>query len=253
MTGRYGELIAYRVWAELRSETARSYLGILWWVLEPLLFMAVFYVVFGIGLRQAGEDFVAFLLCGLIPWKWLDSAVRGSSTSILGSVGLMQQVYLPKWILPLTVIGINTVKFFIVLAVLLLFLACYGVVSFWTWIYLPLVLLSQLVMILAFSLLAAALVPLLPDLRYVINNGMLLLFFLSGIFFRIDQLTLDVQWLLYYNPVLILLESYRSLLLYGTNPDWLPLLTVNVLMLILLGFSVLMLSRFDRFYPRVVG
>ena len=122
MFARYLELLFYRASAELKREASRAYLGITWWFIEPLLYMGVFYLVFGLGLRKGGQDFVMYLLCGLITWKWLDSTVRTSSNVIAGSVGLMAQVYLPKIILPGVILVANTYKFLIVFSIFLLFL-----------------------------------------------------------------------------------------------------------------------------------
>lgn len=253
MIGRYAELVWYRAWAELRSEASRAYLGTLWWVLEPVLQMGVFYVVFGLGLRHGEEGFVAFLLCGLVPWKWLDGSVRAASNSISFSVGLMQQVYLPKLVLPLIVMLQNSIKFLIVLAILMAFLAWDGVASFRSWGYLPFLLLSQALMVGALGLWAAALVPLLPDLRFVIVNGMSLLFFMSGVFFRFEYLDPKIQAWLHYNPVLVLLENYRQVLLYGKAPEWVDQLTIDAWMLVVAVAAILFMHRLDRYYPRVVG
>ena len=61
---RYIELILYKTYADLRAETERTYLGFLWWIFEPVLYMTVFYVFFGLLLGHKTDDFVPFLLIG---------------------------------------------------------------------------------------------------------------------------------------------------------------------------------------------
>ena len=100
MTSHYLEFIWYRSLAQLRSESSRAYLGYLWWVLEPLLYLAVFYVVFALVLNRGDENYVQVLLTGLVVWKWFDSSVRSSMDVIHQNAGLIDKVYLPKIVFP---------------------------------------------------------------------------------------------------------------------------------------------------------
>jgi len=254
MNARYADLVFYRGLAELRAEASRAYLGIFWWVLEPMLYVGVFYLVFGLGLRRGGDGFVAYLLCGLVPWKWFDSTVRTAMNTISQSVGLMRQVYLPKYLLPLVVVVSNTAKFFLILVIFLVFLTLYGI-SPWqpSLAYLPLLVLIQLLMTLAVAGFAAAVVPFVPDFRYLINFSMTLLFFMSGIFFSLSEMPPEVQEILVYNPVLVLIEAYRAVLLHGAAPDLSGLAWVSLFSLCLLFFVGYIFHRYDRSYPRVVG
>ena len=249
----YLDLVLYRGISELRAEASRSYLGIVWWVMEPLLYVGVFYLVFETGLRRGGEDFVPYLLCGLVPWKWFDGTVKTASNVLSSSVGLMGQLYLPKYLLPLSVLVTNTLKFFIILVILLVFLALMGA----NWLnpefpWLALVVIAQLLLILAVGGLAAALVPLLPDLRYVVSYGLTMLFFMSGIFFSLSDLSAEAQFYLKFNPMLHIIEAYRSILLHGAVPDFGGLGVVMLGSLVLLVGVAVMFHKFDRTYPRIV-
>ena len=117
---RYLELIIYKGLADLNSEASRAYIGFVWWVLEPLLYMMAFYIAFGLGLRGGGPHMLFFLLCGLVPWKWFSSTVSNGSHTIQNNVGLMQQIYLPKYIMPWISLVTSGVKFLIILTLLVL-------------------------------------------------------------------------------------------------------------------------------------
>lgn len=254
MLAHYAEIVFYRAAAELRRDAARMYLGILWWFLEPVLYMSVFYLVFGVGLRKGGTDFVIYLLSGLIVWRWFDGSVRSAAGSIVTSVGLMQQVYLPKILLPAVVVVMHSYKFIIIFSVFLLFLVfVWGATVTLYWLALPLMLVLQLIFICAISGLVAGLVPLVPDLRYMVDFGMTLLFFMSGVFFDIHDLTPIIQEVLNYNPMVIFIEAYRNILLYEQWPQWGSLLKVILASFVLFGVMVWMLERCDRYYPRVVS
>ena len=211
------ELIFVKAWAEIKSEVSRAYIGFVWWFLEPLLYMGAFYLLFGIGLRQGGDNFLYFLLCGLVPWKWFSSTLNSGSRSIVANAGLINQVYLPKYIFPLIVVVINTFKFTLVFPVLLLLLVASSFEPSPSWWALVPILISQLLLVTSGTCLLSCLVPYLPDLRYVIDNGMLLLMFLSGVFFSVDSLAPEIRNIFLLNPIAILLECYREVLIEGKH------------------------------------
>ncbi len=246
------ELVEYRALAELRRGASGLYLGMFWWVLEPLLYMAVFYVVFGMGLKKGGVDFVFYLLCGLIPWKWLDSTVRTASGVILSSVGLMRQVYFPKWLLPAYIVVANTYKFFIVLFLLVVSLLALGFYPTGSWIFLPLLVAVQFLLVLGMSLAAAAIVPLVPDLKYAIQYGMTMLFFLSGVFFDISDLAEPVRSWLLWVPTVQMIEAYRDLLLHDQILNEVAVSRILFSAAAFGGVGVFLLAYFDRYYPRIV-
>ncbi len=119
---RYMEFIWYRALAEIKADMSRGFLGFAWWIIEPVMYMGAFYVIFGLIFRQRGADYVPFLLCGLVVWKWFDSAIRNASTSITHNMWLIYQVYLPKMVFPAIATLISTLRFAVVFSMLLLFL-----------------------------------------------------------------------------------------------------------------------------------
>lgn len=249
---QYGRLIWYRAVAQLKADTSRAYLGFLWWILEPILYMAAFYLLFETGLRAGGDNFVLFLLVGLVPWKWFSSTVMSGSNSLLANKGLIQQIYVPKYVFPLIGITINFLRFLIILALLLVFLLVYGVEVHLQWLALPVVVLVQALFILGATCLCAALVPLVPDIRYLIDNGMLFLLFLSGIFFSVRDFPDPVRQILLYNPVALLIENFRLVLLDGAWPAWGDLLRVVIISVLLIVAGFYLLGKYDRRYSKVI-
>lgn len=248
----YIELIFFKTYADLRAEAARTYINFLWWIIEPLLYMGVFYIVFGLLFQRGQGDFVPFLLCGLVTWKWFDSSLRNGAVAITANTGLMQQVYLPKIIFPSITILTNTIKFAFVLAMLLVFLQWYGATIGACYLALPLVLGAQLLLIAACTYAAAAIVPLLPDIKLLIDNGLTLLFFLSGIFFSGDTIPERYQFYFYLNPMAFLIDSYRTILLDNQWPDWQGLSWISLASLMGIYMGHRLLTRFDRIYPRTL-
>ena len=199
--------------AELKAEASRGYLGVLWWVIEPLLYMGAFVLIFSVGLRTAEEGFVAFLLCGLIPWKFFSSTVQTSSVCIENNRGLISQVYFPKYVLVGAVLMANTIKFLGVLVLLVVLLHLFGWLESRNLPVLLLVVLVEILLCAGVSAIAAVVVPLVPDTRLIIDNMLLLTFFVSGIFFRLAPAPNGELNALFLNPMAGLLHSFRAVLL----------------------------------------
>lgn len=253
MLMQYMELLRYRALAELKRDSSGMYLGMVWWILEPILYMLVFYAVFGMGLKKGGLDFVFYLLCGLVPWKWLDSTVRTSSGVVLANAGLMRQVYFPKWLLPAYVVLANTYKFFIIFSLFILFLLLAGLRPTEAWFAIPVLILLQLFLVISLSFFVSSIVPLIPDLRFAVNYGMTMLFFLSGVFFNVSDLGEPVKSWLFWVPTVLLIDAYRGVFLHGIWLDPVGLLKIFLSSLVFFVCGLGMLLRFDRHYPRVVG
>jgi len=250
---RYSDVIQYKVLAELRAEMDRAYFGLVWWILEPILFMAVFYIVFAMLFHRGGEGFVPFLLCGLVSWRWFDASVRTSSQSIIANAALMSQVHVPKIVFPVVTVLANTLKFFVILTILVIFFLFYGIEPVISWLALPVVIATQFVVVLAFAILVALVVPFFPDLKILISNAMTAMLFVSGIFFSIREQSQVAQDWLYLNPRAVIIEAYRDLFIGAAWPDWYRMGGTLLSSVAVLVVALLLARRFDRVYPKIVA
>lgn len=208
-------LLLYRTYADLKAEAERTYLGILWWVLEPVINMAVYYFVFSTLLDRGEPNFAPFLLIGLVAWRWFESTVRRGCQIILASKALILQTNLPKAIFPITGLLVNTFKFLIAFTLLLVFLWMYGFRDVNDWVRLPIVIAVQFILLAAVALPLSAVVPFVPDLSELVVYFLRLLFFMSGIFYDIGRIAPDYAFLEYLNPVAFLIACYRDILMHG--------------------------------------
>lgn len=214
-------LILYRAYADLKAEAERTYLGIVWWILEPVINMAVYYFVFSTLLKRGEEDYAAFLLVGLITWRWFEATIRRGCQIILSSKGLILQTNLPKAIFPITGLLVNTFKFLIAFACLLVFLWFYGFhPGLNDWARLPLVMGVQFLVLAAVAMPLSAIVPFVPDLSEFVQYGLRLLFFMSGVFYDIGRIAPDYAFLEYLNPMAFLIACYRDILMHGAPLEY---------------------------------
>ena len=246
------DLVIQKAIAGLRAEASRGYLGVLWWVIEPVMYMGVFYVAFAHLLNRGDENYVIFLLTGLIVWKWFHATLNTGANSLVANAGLMKQVYVPKIVFPLTNIAVNTFKFMIILALLLVFLQFSAAKVSWTWTLLPVLVLTQLLLIVAVTSLLAAVMPFFPDLRVILDNVLMMFLFLSGIFFDIAKLPANVQEYLMLNPMAALIVMYRKVLLEGVPPDWQQVFGILSFSAAVMILAAWFFRRFDRVYPKIV-
>ena len=248
----YIDLVYQKAKADLRTEAARGYLGVLWWVIEPLMYMGAFYVVFVHFFHRGDENFVMFLLSGLIAWKFFQTTILTGSNSLIANGNLMNQVYLPKILFPFTTIMVNTLKFIIILVLFLLLLIFETGHVKLSWAFLPLIVLTQLILVTSLTGFFSAIIPFFPDFRVILENVLLMFFFISGVFFKISSLPDNVQNYLSLNPMAFLISEYRNILIHGNLPNLKGLILVIIFSLLLFCIVLWLFRRFDRIYPKII-
>ena len=236
-TIQYLKLIDTLARFHLRGEARQFYLGYFWWLLEPALYIAVFYIVFQLLLESRQPDYLYFLAVGKLTFIWFSKSVVQASTSIETNKGLISQVTISKEVFPLAAVQQGLYRqlavFFFLLV--LLFFSGKGQFHYWFWL-LPLMFV-QMILISGVSLLAALLVCWHKDFQHFIQLGVMFLLFASGVFWDVNAVAdADVKrWLLLLNPLATLIDAYRQILLLGSLPK------AN-LMSVLLCQSIFLLS-----------
>jgi len=248
---RYFEFVLYRSLAEMQADMSRMFLGMFLWLIEPVAYMAIFYLIFGLIFQQRGEDFVSFLLTGLVFWKWFSSTVSGSVNSIQRNMPLINQVYMPKVVFPLVAVVTSTMRFTLVFVVLVVYLLLSGAPFTSAWLVdLPLLLVLQALLTTGLAMTISSMTPLVPDLKFVVDNGLMLLFFLSGIFFRFDFVPDTLRPYFDFNPIGVLIHGFREVLVFGRHVDWSGMWAAFLFTVVLLALGYVLLSKLDRVYPK---
>jgi len=253
-------LIAYLVRADLRKSGADTLLGNLWWILDPLLQMAVYSLLVSIIGRGGGiEDYPLFIFAAILPWKWFDSTVKDGVTSVVSQERLIKQIYFPKLVLPVSASlgGIVNFGFGLVPlgAMMLLFFPTH--LSLWL-LLIPVVAVVQLLFTSAFAIALASLNVFYRDIGNVMRHVMRFWFFLSPTLYGLDQVaelsskSQLVQIWYQVNPWTHILGSYRNLIYYGTAPDWIGLLTVGVISVFMLAAAILLFKRVEPAFAKVL-
>ena len=216
----YRDLLLNLVRRDLAVRYRRSALGVLWSLLNPLLMMLVFTVVFVVVKPGTVRSYPLFVLAGLLPWNFFAASLSGAVRSVTGSANLIDKVYFPREMLPLSVVLSNLVNYLFSLVVFLPLAYVLGAqFSVWT-LALPLIIAIQTVFIAGLSLILASLNVFYRDTEQVIEVGLTAWFFLTPIFYELELLPnrvlgIDVWRLVYtLNPMATLVTDYRYIMLY---------------------------------------
>jgi lipopolysaccharide transport system permease protein len=248
---RWREILLYQTYCQLRIESERLYVGYLWWAIETILEMALLYVVFRHLLGAHVEHYLSFLLCGLVSWRWLAQSVVRAAPSILSNQPLASQVFVPKLIFPLAMLLADAVKFSVGLVVLFVFLRMDGLAPVQALAWFPPVLAVQFVFIAAVSLWAAALVPFLRSILVGLDVALRFGMFVSGVFFELSRLGEPLRSWLAANPMAIILDAWRAVLMHGREPDLRALAVVAMLSIAAIAAVHAFVRRRELLYPRL--
>lgn len=237
------DLIWYLVKSGLKAEHRNSYLGYFWWLLDPLLNIAVYYFLVVIILDRGGPDYPIFLVIGLIVWRWISSSINTSANSILRYSSIINQVALPKLIFPLSFTISQLVNFLFGLIVIALFLTIFGVVPTWHIVYLPLIIIITLLFLLAIGSILGYITVFVRDIDNLLTHVIRVFFYASPIIWEGGRLPPEYSWAVTFNPIAILVNSYRDVLMYHQQPNFIGLTIIAVLSIIAIIYMIYHYSK----------
>ena len=236
------ELIRVLAGRELKSQYEMNVIGFAWWLAEPLTLTAVYtMVVFILGASQPA--YPLFVLCALLPFKWLSSGLVGSMGTVRSNGSLVTDVYFPRALLPLVEVVVGLAHFLIGLAIVPLFMIAYQVAPSINLLWVPVIMLVQFLFILAFAYPMSVLGLHYRNLQNLSGNILRLWFYLAPGIWSLSQINSEtLRELVKLNPLSGLFLSYRAAILEGRAPGWELAYTLGIgLVVLVLGF---------RFYIR---
>jgi lipopolysaccharide transport system permease protein len=226
MVTAFRELFAYRaliqtlVIRDLKARYRGSALGLLWTLLNPLLHMAIYVLIFSVYMRMDMERYAAFLLCGLLPWIWLSSSLLMGAGSIVDGGSLLKKVFFPPQVLPTVTVMANFINFLLGIPLLFALLLLYGVKLGWGLLALPLIMAVQFGLTLGLTLTASAASVRYRDIPLILGHLLTFWFFLSPIIYPATRVPEQFRAFLSLNPFTSFVVAYQDVLLYNSAPTW---------------------------------
>lgn len=251
---KYWEYIVFASKAELKNEVAGSFLGWIWWILDPLFFMLVYTFVVQFVFERGGSDFPIFVFVGLTAWNFMNNTVISSVQIIVSFRGIISRVYLPKYVLILVRMAKNLIKMGISFCLVLILMPFFNIDFSWKLIYILPVILVQVLTTFAISVIVAHIGVFISDAVNIMNVILRFLFYVSGVLFAIgDVIPEPFQTImLHTNPVAFLIQAYRDIILSHQFPSVYYLGYWFGVGIILILISISIMYRYENTYVKVV-
>jgi len=225
----YRELFGFLVWRDVKVRYKQTVLGGAWAVLQPLMAMATFSVLFGRWAKMPsdGVPYPLFAFAALLPWSFFANAVNAAAVSLVGNTHLISKVYFPRLLVSLSSLGSGLVDFAVALAVGLALCVFYGVPPSARMLLLPFVVVVAFVAAAGVGSFLAALCGVYRDVRYVVPLLMQLWMFASPVIYPSSLVLSTWRWLYQLNPLVGVIDGFRSALL-GLPVAWSALASAAV-------------------------
>lgn len=212
---QYRELLGFLVWRDVKVRYKQTALGVAWVVLQPLVSMAIFTLLFGVLLKvpSGGAPYPIFAFAALLPWNYFAGAMTRSSGSLINSANLITKVYFPRLIIPLSGVLAGLVDFAVSFVVLLVMMLIYRVPLTWNMLWLPFFLLLAMATALGFGLWLAALNVRFRDVNYLVPFLVQIWMYATPVIYGSTLIPERFRWILGLNPMSGVTEGFRWALL----------------------------------------
>ena len=251
---KYYYFCGYSARVDLRAEVANSYLNWVWWVLEPLASMFIFYAIFQNILGRGVDNYVLFIYSSSIMWSFFNRCMLYDVQAIRLNRDIVSKVYLPKYVLLISNLLFNGFKILISMGILLVMLFVFRVPFtpqmlwfFPAWIVLILLTFGLGMILMHFGVF-------IDDLSHALGILMSIIFYLSGVFYDLEQI-IPGRWgtiLVTVNPVAALMKAQREALLYAKTPDMLVMGVWAVIAVLLCALGIKLVYKYENSYVKAI-
>jgi lipopolysaccharide transport system permease protein len=249
----YRELLWVLMARDVKVRYKQTLLGAGWAVIRPFTMMVIFSVVFGrlAGMPSDGYPYPVFVFAGLLPWTFFSSAIAASGASLVGSANLINKVYFPRLIIPLSAIGSGVVDLLVSCAILLAMMLWYGVGWSVNLLAAPLLVLLVIVCALAVGTLLSALTVAYRDFTHLTPFLVQAWLYITPVVFPVTIVPSQWRWVLYLNPVTGVVEGFRSAFL-GRPFDWIGIGSTALLSAALLAVAIGYFEKVERQFADII-
>jgi ABC-type polysaccharide/polyol phosphate export permease len=227
-------------------------LGFCWTLLNPLLLMLVYTLVFSIYFRIDMPAYPAFLFSGLLPWLWFASSIQQGVTSILDGAGLVTRSQFPAEVLPVVTVTANAVNFILTLPLLFAFLLAFRVPLGPPLLALPILIAIEFILTVGLALIGAALNIHFRDLQHIVLHVITVLQFLTPVFYPASLIPEPLRPWVFMNPLALLVSAFHDVLYFNRLPSWPPLLGLLAGSGVVLSLATVMFNRYKRTFAEAL-
>ncbi len=239
----YLDLITHLVKRDFILRFKGSVLGFLWSLLLPLAQLLVLVFLFQKVVPIGIDNYPAFVFSTLLPWTWFSNCLSAAGSLFIGNRDLIRR---PNF-KPSILITVNTLSnlliYLLALPILFTMLMVYERDITVSLLTLPLLIVIQSILIIGLGLIVATLNVFYRDIQQIVTVSLMLLFYVTPVFYRSDMVDPSYSFLYTLSPVAVLIQSYRAIFFYGLLPEWDLLLLAGVLSILVCGFGYFIYTR----------
>lgn len=249
----YRDLFYFLVWRDIKVLYAQTVLGFSWAVLNPLIQIVIFSIIFGkiAKLSSDGIPYVLFSSLGIIPWSYMSTAMTSASQSLVSGQGMLGKIYFPRLIYPITPVLSKLVDFFISIIILIGICLYYGVRPTWNLMLFPCFTLLMIFIPATAGIWLSSLAIRFRDIRFAMAFFIRMLMYSAPIVYSASSIPEKYRIIYSLNPIVAVIEGIRASLL-GTPFQWQYIVPGVFTLLILLLCGVFYFNRMERIIVDVI-
>jgi lipopolysaccharide transport system permease protein len=247
------ELLYFLTWRDVKLRYKQTVLGALWAMLQPLMMMVVFTVLFGrlAHVPSDGLPYPIFAFAGLVPWQFFQSAVAQGGSSLVGNAQLVTKVYFPRMAIPGAAVGTALVDFAIAAVILFAMMACYEIAPGAGIAMFPVLVALLAIFAGAVGMWMAGMNVKYRDIKYVLPFILQLWMFATPVIYPASFVPAGWRWILMLNPLTGIIGGFRSAVL--NKPfDWPAIAVAAALTLASAAYAVWSFRRMERGFADVI-
>lgn len=249
----YSDLFYFLVWRDIKALYAQTILGFSWAILNPLVQIVIFTVIFGkvAKIPTDGIPYILFSSVAIIPWTYMSDSMVKSSASLVAGQNILGKIYFPRLLFPITPILAKLVDFCISLILLLAIIIYYQVPITWNLIYLPLLVILMILIPTAIGLWLSALAIRYRDVKFAMPFILRMLIYTAPILYSASSIPEGYRILYSFNPLVAVVEGFRSCLL-GLDMQFIYIVP-GFITAILMAFSgLLYFKKMEKVFVDVI-
>jgi lipopolysaccharide transport system permease protein len=236
---RYRDLLYFLTFRSIRVLYAQSAIGVGWAVIQPFCTMLVFTLVFGrfAGIKSDGVPYSIFSFVALVPWTYFSNALLEASNSLVNQAQIINKVYFPRVVLPLSAVFAKLIDFGIAMAMLAILMVWHGIAPTWNVLFLPLLILIMVIAAAGLGMWLTAMAIHYRDVKHALSFITQLIMYASPVVYSATIVPAEWQNAYALNPMVGVIEGFRAALL-GTRPmpwDWIAIGSLTAILLLFTG------------------
>jgi lipopolysaccharide transport system permease protein len=251
---RFRELLYFMVWRDLKVRYKQTALGASWAILQPVLTMVIFSIIFGryAGMPSDSLPYPIFTFTALLPWNYFANAFTTAGNSLITNTQLISKVYFPRLIIPVATTLVGLVDFMLAFVVLGLMMVYYRIWPTWNVIFLPAFLALAVITALGVGLWLSALNVQFRDIRYVIPFLAQFWLYATPVAYSSSIIPDRWRWLYGLNPMAGVVEGFRWALLGKAETPGLLLLASTIVALVICVSGIFYFRRTERGFADII-